>query len=125
MMGKSYQFPSNKLSVTDGGFGLIEVMVSMAILTITAVGVGYALVSSNQQINTVEYASQNQQCGMMQSTAQTGSTVCTGVISTFPIAVEISAATNSSPPIPIRLKSISKSFPQLPSNQQPPAWWQP
>jgi prepilin-type N-terminal cleavage/methylation domain-containing protein len=120
-----YQYPSNKLPVTEGGFGLVEVMVSMAILTITAVGVGYALVSSNRQINSVEYTSQNQQCGMMQSTAQTGSTVCTGVqMSTFPpVIVEISAATSSTQSV--QFDSISKYFSQLPSNQQPPVWWQP
>jgi prepilin-type N-terminal cleavage/methylation domain-containing protein len=125
MTGKMYQYPSNKLPVTDDGFGLVEVMVSMAILTITAVGVGYALVSSNQQINTVEYASQNQQYGMMQSTAQTGSTVCTGVQSTCPfITVEIIYAATSSTKS-VQLKYISSPFQQLPSNQQPPVWWQP
>jgi prepilin-type N-terminal cleavage/methylation domain-containing protein len=108
----------------ESGFSLVEAMVAMAILTISAVGVGYALVSSDQQLTTVGYVSQNQQCGMTQATAMTGSVSCAGAQSTQQIiTVSISAATVSSVQVPIA--SLSSSFSAVSNNQQPPAWWQP
>jgi hypothetical protein len=99
-------------------------MVSLVILTIAAAGIGYVLVSSNQQIATLGYVSQSQQCGMANATAMTGSVPCSGAQPVQQsITVSIIAATNSSVLLPIA--SVSSSFPALPNNQQPPAWWQP
>ncbi|MBU2719385.1 type II secretion system protein, partial [Acidithiobacillus ferridurans] len=36
----------------EEGFSLLEAMVSLVILTIAAAGIGYVLVSSNQQLTT-------------------------------------------------------------------------
>jgi prepilin-type N-terminal cleavage/methylation domain-containing protein len=129
MLGKPYQYLSNKrMPSIESGFSLVEAMVAMAILTISAVGVGYALVSSDQELTTVEYVSQNQQCGMTQATAMTGSVSCAGAqttqkIITVSMRKSASAATVSSVQVPIA--SLSSSFSAVPNNQQPPAWWQP
>ena len=127
MMGNPYQFPSNKnMSSIESGFGLVEAMIAMVILMIAAIGVGYVLVSSDQQLTTVGYVSQNQQCGMTQATAMTGSISCAGAQSTqqiVTVSINIAAASVSSVQVPIA--SLSSSFSAVPNNQQPPAWWQP
>jgi len=162
MPDKLSQLPSSKkMSSTESGFGLVEVMVSLLIFMVAAVGIGAILVSSNQQLITTEYALQNQQYGMQATLAgATGSTTSVGVgvqpqpqqvpvtITTAPPAppqgcVSImsmmmnmmlcffgscggtSSPSASSVVIQVPTASLSSSFSALPSNQQPPAWWQP
>jgi len=163
MPDKPYLFPSNKMTpCMESGLGLVEAMVAMAILMIAAAGVGYVLISSNQQLATVEYALQNQQYGMQATlVGATGSTVPVGVgvhpqpqtvnvtITTTPPSQPLActsltsvllnsvlcilggscsgttAPTASSVLVQVPTASLSSSFPALPSNQQPPAWWQP
>lgn len=162
MPDKAYPFPSSKRPPSkDGGFGLVEVMVSLAILMIAATGLGYVLVSTNQQLTTTEYALQNQQYGMQATLAgATGSTTSVGVgFQSQPQMVNVTIATTppsqpqactsmmsmmmnmmlcmfgscggttptapTSSVVQVPTASVSSSFPALPSNQQPPAWWQP
>ncbi|MDX5934939.1 hypothetical protein SIL73_09580 [Acidithiobacillus thiooxidans] len=62
---------------------------------ITAVAVGYILVSSNQQLTTVEYTLQNQQYGMQATLAgATGSTASVGIgVQSQPQTVNVTIAT--------------------------------
>ena len=125
MLVRPYQFLSSRqIASMEDGFGLVEAMISLVILTIAAAGIGYALVSSNQQLATLGYVSQNQQCGMATATAMTGSVPCSGAKPSLQqITVSITAASISS--VQLRIASISRSFPELSNNQQPPSWWQP
>lgn len=162
MPDKPYPSPfNNRAPCPESGFGLVEVMVSMVILMIAAAAVGYVLVSSNQQIATVEYTLQNQQYGMQASLAgATGSTNSVGFgFQSQPQTVNVTIATTppsqpqactsmmsmmmkmmlcffgscgspqnpsvSSVLVSVPTASFSSSFPTLPSNQKPPAWWQP
>lgn len=167
MPDKPYLFPSSKRSPSqDSGFGLVEVMVSLAIFVIAAAGLGYVLVSTNQQMTNTEYVLQNQQYGMQATLAgATGSTDSVGFgvqsqphtvnvpITTTPpsqpqacqslASIAISFVSNfascllegdcdsstselsTSSTISVPTASLSSSFATLPSNQQPPAWWQP
>ncbi|MBU2857637.1 prepilin-type N-terminal cleavage/methylation domain-containing protein [Acidithiobacillus ferrooxidans] len=162
MPDKPYLFPSNNTaSCPESGFSLVEVMVAMAILMIAAVSIGYVLVSSNQQLATVEYALQNQQYGMQATLAgATGSTTSVGIgVQSQPQTVNVTITTTppsqpqvctsmmsmminmmlcffgscgntqtpsaSSVVVQVPTASLSSSFSALPSNQQPPAWWQP
>jgi Tfp pilus assembly protein PilV len=125
MLVRPYQFRSNrKMTHMEEGFSLVEAMISLVILTIAAAGIGYVLVSSNQQLATLGYVSQSQQCGMASATAMAGSVSCSGAQPVQQqITVSITAASRSSVQLPIA--SISSSFQVLSNNQQPPSWWQP
>lgn len=128
MMVRLYRFLSNRqVNHMDEGFSLVEAMISMVILTIAAAGIGYVLVSSNQQLATLGYVSQSQQCEMENVTAGVGSVPpCSSAASTTEPPIEvaiITGSTNSS--VPIDIDSVRSSSPALPNNQQPPAWWQP
>ncbi len=97
MPDKLYLFPSNKMaSCMESGFSLVEVMVAMVIFIIAAAGVDFVLVSSNQQLTTVEYALQNQQYGMQATlVSATGSTASVGgsVVQPQPKTVNVTIAT--------------------------------
>ena len=100
MPDKTYPSPSSKRTpARESGFGLVEVMVSLAILMIAAAGIGYVLVSTNQQLTTTEYALQNQQYGMQATlVGATGSTTSVGVgIQPQPQTVNVTITT--APPV--------------------------
>jgi hypothetical protein len=75
-------------------------MVSLAIFMISAAGIGYVLVSTNQQLTTTEYALQNQQDGMQATLAgATGSTTSVGV-HVHPQQQNVSVIITTAPPAP-------------------------
>ncbi|WP_163057447.1 type IV pilus modification PilV family protein [Acidithiobacillus ferrooxidans] len=119
-----------KYAGDEAGLSLVEAMVSMAILSIAALGIGGILTMSFQQTNSAENVLNSQTYGMATAVGGTYSTTAdvinnvnistsaTASASSIPDAVMASASSSTSTTISVTTAPVT-------SGTNLPSWWLP
>ncbi len=120
---------TRKYTGDEAGLSLVEAMVSMAILSIAALGIGGILTMSFQQTNSAENVLNSQTYGM--ATAVGGTSSAADVINNVNISTSATASASSIPDAVMASASsptstsVSVTTAPVTSGTNLPSWWLP